>query len=80
MLLELAKNYMVGKIKLKISIIDVFEIIPIRWEQIFTEVVVLEWWGNLRERGHWGDEDIEGRIILKWIFRKLEGVVGTGLS
>jgi hypothetical protein len=32
------------------------------------------------ERGHWGDQDVDGRIILKWIFRKLEGVVGTGWS
>ena len=31
------------------------------------------WWGNLRERGHWGDQDVVGRIILRWIFRKLEG-------
>jgi len=31
------------------------------------------WWGSLRERGHWGDQDIDGRIILRWIFRKLEG-------
>jgi hypothetical protein len=36
------------------------------------------WWGNLSKRGHWGDPDINGRIILRWIFRKLEGVVGTG--
>jgi hypothetical protein len=36
------------------------------------------WWGNLRERGHWGDPDIDGRIILGWIFRKLEGVMGIG--
>ena len=35
---------------------------------------------SLRERGHWGDQDIEGRIILRWIFRNLEGVVGTGWS
>jgi hypothetical protein len=21
-------------------------------------------WGNLRERGHWGDPDVDGRIIL----------------
>ena len=33
-----------------------------------------------RERGHWGDQDVDGRIILRWIFRKLEGVVGTGWS
>jgi hypothetical protein len=32
------------------------------------------------ERGHCGDPDVDGRIILIWIFRKLEGVVGTGWS
>ena len=35
---------------------------------------------NLRERYHWGDPDVDGRIILRWIFRKWEGVVGTGWS
>jgi hypothetical protein len=25
-------------------------------------------------------EDVDGRIILRWIFRKWEGVVGTGWS
>jgi hypothetical protein len=38
------------------------------------------WWGNLRERGHWGDPGVDGRIIVRWIFRKLEGVVGTEWS
>ena len=28
------------------------------------------WWGNLRERDHWEDPGVEGRIILRWIFRK----------
>jgi hypothetical protein len=41
-------------------------------------VYVEEWWGSLRERDHWGDPDVDGRIILRWIFRKWEGVVGTG--
>jgi hypothetical protein len=27
-----------------------------------------------------GGQDVDGRIILKWIFRKLGGVVGTGWS
>jgi hypothetical protein len=35
------------------------------------------WWGSQRERDHWGDQDIDGRIILRWIFRKLEEVVRT---
>ena len=42
------------------------------------EVCTGFWWGNLRERDHWGDPDVDGRIILRWIFRKWEGVVGTG--
>jgi len=39
------------------------------------------WWGNVRERKHWGDTDADGRhgrIILRWIFRKWEWVEGTG--
>jgi hypothetical protein len=23
------------------------------------------WWGNLRERDHWGDPGVDGRIILR---------------
>ena len=38
------------------------------------------WWGNLRERVHWDDPAADGRIILRWIFRKWEGVVGSGWS
>ena len=30
--------------------------------------------------GYWGDQDVNGRIILRWIFRTLEGVVGTEWS
>jgi hypothetical protein len=28
------------------------------------------WWGNLRGRDHWGDPGIDGKIILRCIFRK----------
>jgi hypothetical protein len=30
----------------------------------------------LRERDHWEDPDVDGRIILRWIFRKWDGFVG----
>jgi hypothetical protein len=36
--------------------------------------------GSLRERDHWEDPDVDGRRILRGIFRKWEGVVGTGWS
>jgi hypothetical protein len=36
--------------------------------------------GSLREGDHWGDPDVDGRIILRGIFRKGEGAVGTGWS
>jgi len=32
------------------------------------------------KRDHWGDPDVDGRIILRWIFGKWEEVVGTGWS
>jgi len=38
------------------------------------------WWGNLRERDHLGDSDIDGRIILKLIFRNCDVGVWTGLG
>ena len=34
--------------------------------------------GKPEGKNHWGDADVDGRIILRWIFRKWEGVVGTG--
>ena len=44
------------------------------------EVCTGFWLGNLRERDHWVDPDVDRRIILRWIFKKWEGVVGTGWS
>jgi hypothetical protein len=38
------------------------------------------WWGSLRERDQWGDPDVDGRIILRWMFRKWEGVARTEWS
>jgi hypothetical protein len=44
------------------------------------EVCTGFWWENLRERDHWGDPGEDGRIILRWIFRKCDVGVWTGLS
>jgi len=41
---------------------------------------VLYWWGNWRERDHWGDLGIVGWIILGWISRRWDVVVWTGLG
>jgi hypothetical protein len=34
------------------------------------EAYVGFWWGNLRERDRLGDPGVDGRIILRWIFKK----------
>jgi hypothetical protein len=34
------------------------------------------WWGNLRERNHLAGPGVDGRIILKWIFKKSDGSCG----
>jgi hypothetical protein len=36
------------------------------WREVCTGC----WWGNLRERDQWGDPGVDGRKILRWIFRK----------
>jgi hypothetical protein len=36
--------------------------------------------GKPEERYHWGDSDVDGRIILRGIFRNWEEVVGAGWS
>jgi hypothetical protein len=38
------------------------------WER--SEAYTGFWWRNLRERDPLGDPGGEGRIILRWIFRK----------
>jgi hypothetical protein len=47
-----------------------------KWER--GEACIRFWWGNLRQRDHWGDSGVDGRIILRWFFRKWG--VGVGLD
>ena len=42
------------------------------------EVYTGFWWGNLRERDHLGDPGVDGRMIIRWIFRKCDVGVWTG--
>jgi len=56
-----------------------------RWAGLVSRMGRIElctgyWWGSLRERGHLGDQDLDERIILRWIFKKCEWVVGAGCS
>ena len=38
------------------------------------------WWGNWREGDHWGDPGIDGQIILRWVSRKWDVCIATGLG
>jgi hypothetical protein len=44
------------------------------------EVCIGFWWENLRERDHWEDPGVDGRIILRWILRKRDVGLWTGLG
>jgi len=38
------------------------------------------WCGNLKERDHFGDPGVDGKMILRWIFRKWDVGVWTESS
>ena len=64
-----------------INIVRVIKLRKMRWAakvacmgrgEAYTEF----WWGNLRERDHFEDSGVDGRIILRWIIRKWNGEHG----
>jgi hypothetical protein len=54
----------------------VWHVARVGWREVCTGCC----WGNLRERDHWGDPGVDGRIILGWIFRKWDVMVWIGLG
>ena len=38
------------------------------------------WWGNRREKDHWGDLGVDVCIILGWISRRWDVGMWTGLG
>jgi len=47
------------------------------WES--REVQAGFWWQDLRKRDHLEELGVEGKAILKWIFKKWDGKAWTGL-
>ena len=45
---------------------------------VFNVITAGFWWGNLRERNHFGDPGVDGRVILRLIFKKWNVEVWTG--
>jgi len=41
---------------------------------------IRSWWGNRRERDHWGDLGVDGWIILGWISRRWDVGMWNGLG
>jgi len=58
-----------------LKVVRVIKSRRMRWVGHVARMVIREaysgfWWGNLMERGQFGEKGIDGKIILRWIFKK----------
>jgi hypothetical protein len=44
------------------------------------DAFIVFWWENLKERDYLRDPGVDGKIILRWIFRKWDVGIWTGSS
>ena len=64
----------------KLNELEVREQYQIEITSRFAALGIGSWWGNRRERNHWGNLGVNGRIILEWISRRWDVVIWTGLG
>ena len=67
------------------NIVPVIKSRRMRWAGHVARMVaergcIESWWGNRRERDHWGDLGVDGWIILGWISRRWDVGIWTGLG
>jgi hypothetical protein len=69
------------------SLSNIFRVMKSRrmwWAGHVTRMGIVEvytrfWWGNPRQRHHLADGGVDGRLILRWIFRMWDVRTWTGL-